>query len=128
VEGFNVNLGAPLIAGTLLGLRSQTTVNLYTGFGAWQVANFSGSDRSFQTVTGANYLSLTFRRRNPPLDLTYTPVTASSLLGPWTNNTVQVGSAINNGDGTETVTFRDSIPAAPPASQRYLRVNVSRTP
>jgi hypothetical protein len=55
-------------------------------------------------------------------DLTYTVQNGASANGPWGTTTVQVGSPVSNGDGTETVTFRDSVPITP--GQRFLRLEV----
>ncbi len=75
---------------------------------------------------GANYLALTFRRRLTAPDLTYLPQTAASVSGPWLNTAVAVGTPVDNGDGTETVTYRDSTPLTG-ANQRFLRLSVTRT-
>lgn len=80
-----------------------------------------------QNVSGSNYLTLTFRRRTPTLDLTYQAQTNGTLPGTWLSNAIQVGSPINNGDGTETVTFRDTTPLTS-AAMRFLRLQVSRAP
>ena len=82
---------------------------------------------SVQDVTGQVYLTLTFLRRTPALDLIYTPQTNASLdAGTWMDNAVQVGAPIDHGNGTETVTFRDVVPIGP--GSRFLRVQVTRTP
>jgi uncharacterized delta-60 repeat protein len=79
-------------------------------------------------VAGQDYLTITFLRRIPSLDLTYTPQTNGSLetIG-WMANAVQVGLPINHGNGTETVTFRDSTPISG-ATKRFLRLMVTRAP
>ena len=78
-------------------------------------------------ISGSNYLTLTFRRRTPALDLTYT-VQNNDLLGTsWTATALQVGAASSNGDGTETVTFRDDT-AVSSTTQRYLRLQIQRAP
>ena len=83
---------------------------------------------SVQNVAGQDYLTLTFRRRTPALDLTYAPQTNASLdAGTWMNNAVQVGAPTNHGDGTETVTFRDVVPIGGSGS-RFLQLKVTRTP
>lgn len=83
---------------------------------------------TIQNVAGQDYLTLTFRRRMPALDLTYTPQTNGSLdAGSWLNNAVQVGAPIDHGDGTETVTFRDVTPISG-ADRRFLQLKVTRTP
>lgn len=81
---------------------------------------------STTNVSGSNYLTITFRRRNPLLDLAYTVQNGASLT-IWGNTAVQVGSAVSNGDGTDTVTFRDSVPLTG-STQRFMRVQVQRTP
>ena len=83
---------------------------------------------TIQDVAGQDYLTLTFRRRTPALDLTYTPQTNGSLdAGSWLDNAVQVGAPIDHGDGTETVTFRDATPISG-ADRRFLQLKVTRTP
>jgi hypothetical protein len=78
-------------------------------------------------ISGTNYLTLTFRRRVPTLDLTYT-VQNNDLLGTsWTSTASIVGAPVSNGDGTETVTFRDDTPVSG-TSQRYMRLQIQRAP
>jgi uncharacterized delta-60 repeat protein len=82
---------------------------------------------AISSVGGVNYLTLTFRRRMPLADLTYTPQTGGAVTGTWNADAVIVGSPVSNGDGTETVTYRDSVPQ-PSNAQRFMRVQVQRTP
>ncbi len=79
-----------------------------------------------QNIGGTDYLTLTFKRRAPALDLAYT-VQSSGDLATWSTGPVQVGSAAANGDGTETVTYRDNV-AVGGGGRRFLRVHVTRTP
>jgi len=79
-----------------------------------------------QTVGGVDYLTISFRRRAPALDLAYA-VHSSADLAAWSAGPVQVGSAVANGDGTETVTYRDTV-AVGSGARRFLRVQVNRTP
>ena len=73
--------------------------------------------------TGINYLAITFERlTSPSSGITYTPQ-ASGDLADWSGVPVQVGTAVNNGDGTETVTFRDTV-ATSANPKRFLRVRV----
>lgn len=82
-----------------------------------------------QNLGGTNYLTVTFRRRAPALDLNYVVTVADTLTGAWVANAVQVGGAADNGDGTETVTYRDSAAVgAGGATKRFMRVEVTRTP
>jgi hypothetical protein len=60
-------------------------------------------------------------------------VEVSNDLVSWQGNvagqpavTVQIGSAIDHGDGSSTVTIRDVAPLAPGSSKRFLRVRVSQ--
>ncbi len=83
---------------------------------------------AIQNVGGTNYLTLTFRRSPAAGDLTYSPQSGASP-SLWNGVPVQVGTAANNADGTQTVTFRDSVPAVPlTAPQRYMRLQVTRSP
>ena len=82
---------------------------------------------TIQNISGTNYLTISFRRRTPALDLAYAVQSSGDLTGAWSTDAVQVGSAVSNGDGTETVTYRDSLPANA-GSRRFLRVLVTRTP
>ena len=80
-----------------------------------------------QNISGSDYLTITYRRRMHALDLAYAVQTNGDLTGPWTSNAVQVGSATSNGDGTETVTYRDAT-AITGKAKRFLRIHVTRTP
>lgn len=89
----------------------------------------SAPTNGIQNVSGSSYLTLTFKRRMPTLDLTYSVQTNAGTLnaGDWLGNAVMVGSPTPNGDGTETVTFRDST-AISPGLRRFMRVQVVRAP
>ena len=94
-----------------------------------KTANDSGIPfGEIQKVDGTNYLTLTFRRRVSTSDITYSPRVASSLTGTWSNTAVQVASPVSNGDGTETVTYRDTVAPSPSVPQRFMRVDVQRGP
>ncbi len=93
-----------------------------------KTASSTGAPTSaVQNISGFDYLTLTFRRRAPALDLAYAVQTSGDLSGAWAGGAVQVGSATANGDGTETVTFRDST-ALSAGAKRFLRLQVTRTP
>lgn len=73
------------------------------------------------------FLALTFRRPRPaPPDLIYGGATAADPAGPWVADALVAG-VIDNHDGTETVTLRDSVPASG-ASRRFLRLTARRAP
>jgi uncharacterized delta-60 repeat protein len=73
------------------------------------------------------YLTLSFRRWIASDDLLYEVQSAPAPGGPWTTDAVSYGQPQPNGDGTETVTYRDLQPADA-ASRRCLRLRVSLTP
>ena len=81
------------------------------------------------SVDGGRYLTISFRRPALAAGLTYTVFTADSPAGPWVANAVQVGTAVANGDGTETVVFRDAVPSNEPGRvRRFMKVEVTRAP
>lgn len=75
---------------------------------------------------GTPYLSLAFQRRPPPSDVTNIVELSSNLIH-WTSGAIQVGAPIPGTNGTETVTFRDTVPA-PDADRRFIRRRVERLP
>lgn len=89
----------------------------------------SASDRNLPTtskvnVSGSDFLAITFvRRTTAGSGITYTPQ-ASGDLSDWTGVPVQVGSAVDNGNGTEMVVFRDTV-ALTSGVKRFLRVQVA---
>ncbi len=116
------------IAGDQADPDGDGRVNLleYAGGYLPRIADDEAPGTSIVNVTGSNYLALTFRRRVPTLDLAYT-VQNSGVLPPVGATAVIVGSPASNGDGTETVTFRDST-AITGAIKRFMRVMVQRMP
>ena len=93
-----------------------------------KVANATGTPTTaIQTINGSQYLTLTFRRSPTATDLIYTPQSGGSI-SVWNGTPVQVGTAINNTDGTQTVTFRDSVPITDATPQRFIRLQITRTP
>jgi hypothetical protein len=72
-------------------------------------------------VGGADYLTISFRRARNALDINYIIETNADLSNPagWVSAGVLV-SASNQGNGTEDVIYRDSVPVG--ASPRYIRV------
>src|SRR5439155_23867086 len=78
---------------------------------------------SFVQANGATYLAITFNRRHNALDVIYT-VEASSDLVTWTPVNFPVGAPTLHADGTDTVTYRDNVPAG--NSPRFIRVRAVR--
>jgi len=71
------------------------------------------------------FLTLSFRRRSGPGGLTYTVEASGGVAaGQWMAEPVPLGMPVDNGDGTEGVTYRDIVPVAE-ASRRFMRLRVS---
>lgn len=97
------------------------------GFSPHVYNSNSLSSSKILKISNTNFLTLTYRRRTPAPDLSFVGLTAANLsTNLWLTNAVLVGSPTNNGDGTESITLRDALPAT--NFQRYLRMGVSRTP
>jgi len=84
------------------------------------------------THNSQRHLAISFRRRIGETSIAY-EVEESNNLSTWTPLNIpaqQVGLPINNGDGTETVTVRATVPMEGPGSQPkcFLRVAVRRNP
>jgi hypothetical protein len=70
------------------------------------------------------YLTLQYRRNLGASGLQY-HVDTTGQLGAWTlDGSLPMGTPVNNGDGTETVTRRDTE-AATSANQRFIRLRVN---
>lgn len=81
--------------------------------------------QSLVNVNSASYLALTFRRRVGSSGLDYIVEATGDLLnGPWLPEPVQYGVPVDNGDSTETVTFRDIVPIDS-APSRFLRLHIT---
>jgi hypothetical protein len=74
-------------------------------------------------VAGDDYMTLSFRRRKPGSDVIYRAM-VSSDLNTWSEVTTISGTPVDNGDGTETVTFRDTLRITD-APRRFMRLVVS---
>ncbi|OYV06524.1 MAG: hypothetical protein CFE26_05850, partial [Verrucomicrobiales bacterium VVV1] len=95
----------------------------------------SGSPVTLSNVVvpgSGTFPALTFLQRTDTEAPRYI-VEVSNDLVSWQGNeagqpavTVQVGPAIDHGDGSSTVTIRDVAPLAPGSSKRFLRVRVSQ--
>lgn len=72
------------------------------------------------TVGDDRYLALTVRRLTKALDLDYA-VEVSSDLRTWTRTSTQVGSTVPHEDGTQSVTFRDTVPLGA-SGLRFIRI------
>jgi hypothetical protein len=73
---------------------------------------------------GEPYLAITFRRRTGNPGVTYTVESTGDLVhGPWLSLAMEAGPATDNGDGTETVLFRDTMNIGA-VDRRFLRLRV----
>ncbi|MGJ8696903.1 MAG: lamin tail domain-containing protein [Verrucomicrobiaceae bacterium] len=85
-----------------------------------------GYQSAFANADGNDYLSMTLRRQKNAIDLSY-EIQVSSTLSGWDATTFQIGSASDNGDGTETITIRDFV-AHLAGDQRFIRLHVTLNP
>ncbi len=83
------------------------------------------------STNGSNFLTITFRELNAKAQagLTYDVQESPSLDPPWTSLAPanQIGSPIDNGDETSTVTFRANSAIAPD-TRSFLRVKITSPP
>lgn len=77
---------------------------------------------AIQTFAGTNYLTLTVKRPIGRLNLVYAGE-VSGDLAQWSEAAL-AAPPVNNGDGTETAEFRDTIPVSE-ADRRFVRLRVS---
>lgn len=75
--------------------------------------------------SGSTYLAISFRRQMAATDLIYSIETSTDLASWVEDPGSQVGEALENGDGTETVQFR-TVDAADGERRRHLRVRVTK--
>jgi hypothetical protein len=78
---------------------------------------------TIQNFTGTNYLSLIVRRPIGRIGITYA-AEVSGDLALWTAGILQ-GSPINNGDGSESAIFRDTLPVSQ-FPHRFIRLKVQK--
>lgn len=79
------------------------------------------------TVPG-DYLTLTYTRVIGRDDVTYLVEGSTAPNGPTWVPAVQVGNIDNNGDGTETLTFRHPEPITPSSAKQFLHLKVTQLP
>ena len=124
---FNSDASNPAIAGAMADPDCDGLCNLLEyafNLNPNSATSSSSPVAGHQSVGGQEYLTLTFRRRTTvPLDLVYTVESSSDLL-TWSPESILVGSPVNNGDGSEGVTIRDSQPMSANA-RRFLRLRVN---
>lgn len=70
---------------------------------------------------GKDYLALTFKRLQKAPGLIYR-IEVSSDLVTWAVASAVVGTVLDHGDGTESVTIRDNLPIAVENGRRFMRI------
>lgn len=78
---------------------------------------------SMITVSGSTYLSLNVRCPSGRLNVTYGAKVSDDLVN-W-NDAVPEGGAVSNGDGTQTLTFRDTVSMSS-SPRRFIRLVITR--
>ena len=80
-----------------------------------------------ELIGGSEYLTLTFRRKKPtPAGLNYIVESTGDLAAAvWTPAVIVPGFPADNGNGTETVKARDTVPVLGQAA-RFMRLRVVR--
>ncbi len=81
------------------------------------------------TSGGAKYLTLSFRQATAATDLTFTPQVNTGALGTpsaWAAGGTLLGTPVDNGDGTRTMTYQDTVPMSASAPKRFMRLGVTR--
>jgi CotH kinase protein/Chitobiase/beta-hexosaminidase C-terminal domain/Lamin Tail Domain len=71
-------------------------------------------------LAGDDYMALSFRRLKPGSDVIYRAL-VSPDLNIWTDESMQFGTPVDNGDGTETVIMRDLLNSGE-APRRFMRL------
>ena len=118
-------LGDPLVTGDQVDLDDDsmgTLLEYAFGMDPRVADDIPGYVISRQTVEEVEYQAITFRRQKSATDLAYL-VETSDDLESWSGQTILVGSPSDNGDGTESVTIRNStsLVASP---RRFMRLVV----
>ena len=94
-----------------------------------RVADSSDAIVSTVEMDGASgpFLTISFRRSLSLQSASFSPEVTATLGGAWLSgggNTLQLGVSVNNGDGSETLKYRDTTPIGS-ATQRHIRLKVT---
>ena len=124
-EFTQLEIADPLVTGPTVDLDNDglNTVLEY-GFGREPKSAETADSYTAAIVNdgGTDYFGMTFRRQKNALDLTYLVEVSPDLL-TWTAATTLVGAPVDNGDGTENVTIRNSVPVSG-QSRSFVRLGV----
>jgi hypothetical protein len=116
----------PAIAGPLADPDTNGLSNLFhyaSGLPPHSPADRRDPTAATETSTDGSHLTLTFRRLITAPDLAWLPEAGDDLTG-WIPME-PTGTPITHSDGTQTVTFRDPIPAK---SRRFARLRITLLP
>jgi beta-glucanase (GH16 family) len=118
----DVNIIGPLADPDLDGMKN--IIEYALGMNA-KVAGSGGLPTSlWRNVGGSDYLALQVRRPIGRTGITYSAEVSGDLLNPLWAAAVQDGAAVNNGDGTETAIFRDTVPRG--VAPRFIRLKITQ--
>jgi hypothetical protein len=121
----------PLIGAPTVDLDADSVTNLleYAFAADPHVADIAAlPTASTVTVGPFTHQAITFRRQKNAIDLEYLPEYSTDLApGTWTIATTIEHSVTDHGDGTETVTQRESAPAGFGGPRRLYRIRVVLT-
>lgn len=116
----------PLLSGPNTDLDSdgiETLLEFALGLNP-KVRSTGGLPTASRITSGPNdYLALSFRHQKNALDLSYRVEVSGDLI-TWSETTILVGMPTNNGDGTDLLTIRDTVPLNT-SNRRFIRLSVT---
>ena len=74
-------------------------------------------------IDDETYLTLTFQRQQGLAGVTFSIEISNDLVN-WVESSLPVGNPTDNGDGTEMVTFRHSLPISPQETRQLARLKI----
>ncbi len=116
----DVNIIGPLADADNDGVNNLTEYAL--GMNAASATTTGLPTSLWRTVSSTDYLSIQIRRPIALTGITYS-AEVSGTLASW-SAAVQDGAATANGDGTETLYFRDTVPRGTAA--RFIRLKITQ--
>ena len=125
---FGTNANNSAISGDLANPAGDGIVNLlkYALDMNPNVATAQGLPTS-QIDPACNCLTLTYTEVLSAIDLTYTAEAAGNPGGPWSTNGI-TSTVITNNGVTQTIKARDAANPIPPATARFMHLEVTRQP
>ena len=118
----DVNIIGPLADPDLDGTKS--VIEYALGMNAALAGTAGLPPALWRNVSGTDYLALQVRRPIGRTGITYAAEVSPTLAGGSWTPAVQDGVPTANGDGTETVYFRDTVPRG--ATPRFIRLKITQ--